>query len=219
MLRSLGAASVVTVGFAALDDRSLETVGLGLASTAIMYLFVVPLAALRDRVDGGLTLLASLPVAPLTAGAARIMATWIAALPAALQGAAAVYLVAPSLLERTLDPVTLGIVAAVLWAGAASAGALALGAITRWGLERLTFWPFALIIGALLVSDWLAGELWTSPAAAVAGRLLAPIGALHGAIVMGGLALWVGSQLLALRWLRDALEHHDPISAAADPHA
>ncbi len=219
MLRSLGAALVVTVGFAALDGRNLDTVGLGLASTAIMYLFVVPLAALRDRVDGGLAFVASLPVAPLTAGAARVMATWVAALPAALQGAAALYLVAPSLLGHTHDPITVGLAGLVLWAAAASAGAMALAAITRWGLKRLTFWPFALTIGALLAVDWLVGELWTSPAVAVAGRLLAPDGTLHGAIVTGGLALWAGSQLLALRWLRDAIEHHDPISAAADPDA
>lgn len=219
MLRSLGAALVVTVGFAALDGRNLDTVGLGLASTAIMYLFVVPLASLRDRVDGGLAFVASLPVAPLTAGAARVMATWVAALPAALQGTAALYLVAPSLLGHTLDPITVGLAGLVLWAAASSAGAMALAAITRWGLERLTFWPFALTIGALLAVDWLVGELGAPPAAHVVGALSAPTGALHSMIATGGVVLWMGSQLLALRWLRDAIEHHDPISAAADPYA
>ena len=96
---------------------------------------------------------------------------------------------------------------------------MALAVITRWGLERLTFWPFALTTGALLIIDELAGRLWTSPAARIVGALSVPTNALVGVIASGGLALCIASQLLALRWLRDALEHHDHISVAAEPHA
>lgn len=211
-MRSFGVTLAIVAGAWWLEGPEGETAAIALGALGVMYLFPLPMAVLRDRHDGNLERFAELPVAPRSVAWARMATVWTLTLPAALQVTGTLWLLelrelgAPSTAQGLIAVFGLG------WLLVASVGVLLTGAMARWGMERLAFWPFVLWIGALLLIDRMNLE---APILEAAQPLLEPVlgaGTVVGLLGVTGLAaaLAGGAHWLARSWLTSALHRCVP---------
>jgi hypothetical protein len=161
------------------------------ATVGVSFLFGVALNGVRDRLDGGLEFLTSLPVTPRVAAAARLAACAAVAAPAAALLTVAVVLIAPVAPVAASPPAWIAACFLGTWSVGASGSALLLGMLLRFSQQALGRLPVALMAATFVVAGALerfapevplrgmdlVREPWF-PAALTAALLLAELGAL-----------------------------------------
>jgi hypothetical protein len=196
---------VLLVLFVLLFGRGREGFAMALAFLGCTYGFAPAMAALTDKLDGGLDFLTSLPVPAAVLASARLAACSASGFLAAVFWTASAALVAADQLGRSPTPLWLLGVFLGLGLGAALLSGLAAGVVVRFRLEDLSWLPVALLVGLMAVGTALE-RLWPGGEAALAAALLTP----RSPALL--LAILIGGELLALRGsfhlLRSGLERH-----------
>lgn len=175
VLRGVGFTLAAVLLFALAGKGDAENLGVLLLGLVTYYLLWPPLMALVDRLEGGLELLASLPVAPDTLAGARLTANALALAPVPVHFVAASVLLGGSALGLQPSLPFLSAVAILSWALSVGVTGLGAGVMIRWGPEAIGRGPglfFAL--AAILVV--LFGERYEAEITAVMSELIARTG-------------------------------------------
>ena len=210
-LRSCGLMAVGLAIFVAIGKSTSEAVVFFLmVATAVPAAAVVG-ATLRDKLEGTMEFVASLPVRGATVASARFMANFLFILPmSVLAGVLMGQTGAPSLgLEDRLE---WGLGAALAaWLLGGSLVCLATGAVAKYSPQRIASVATAMIFATLVAGevlstpeDWARWALEAGP-----GRLVAL--AIGAVLVVAVVALGVGFLLL-----RSAYDNFDPKSDAIE---
>lgn len=207
-VRAMGAVAAVTIGSALLEGARAETVGIALSALSVMYLFALPMVAMRDRLDGSLKITAGLPIDPKKIGVARLVAGWLATLPAALQAAVAEGLYGPLLtpLPRSVGSVVLVFVC--VWLVSATISVLMASTLTRWDADRLIMWPFVVWIVGLMALDRILETVDPVVMERIVDWLLGLNVVMPGSMMI--VVVFAALQRLSIAWVAIGLERIEP---------
>ncbi len=204
-LRSYGLLVVGLAVFVAIGKATSEAVVFFLMVATAVPAGAVVGATLRDKLEGTMEFVASLPVRGATVAGARFMANFLFILPmAAVAGVLMGRTAAPSLgLEDRLE---WGLGAALsVWLVGGSLACLATGAVAKYSPQRVATFATVMIFATLVADevlstpeDWARWALEAGP-----GRLVAL--ATGAVLVVAGVALGVGFLLV-----RSAFDNFDP---------
>lgn len=198
--------SAVAAGLLAiLGSLSVSRAALLLSIAATAFAMQVPVGIVRDKLDGGLEFLLSLPVPPVHLAVGRFVATALCCLPASGALALALHVSRP-ILEAAFPGGALGAFLAI-WVGMNLLCMLMVGIALRFDARATLYLPVSLGFAAALSDEivkrmgWdpaaLARLLMAQPWAPAAVRVVASLGV--GALV------WV-----ALHLGRTGLERYTP---------
>lgn len=88
-LRYMGLTPVIGMLFVFVGSASRENIGVLLLGFALGYIFTVPMAAMKDRIDGSMEFVSTLPASGEALAAPKFLAAALSVLPGAIQVAAA----------------------------------------------------------------------------------------------------------------------------------
>jgi hypothetical protein len=208
VLRGVGFTLAAVLLFTLAGRGDAEDLGVLFVGLVTYYLLWPPLMALVDRNEGGLELLASLPVAPSTLAGARLTANALALAPVPVHAVlAAVLLVGPALgLEPSLP--LLSAVAILSWALSVGITGLGAGVMIRWGPEAVGRGP-GLVFALAIMLVVLFGERYEAAIASAVSELVTRTGVAWTVGVLATLAsvLSIG---LSYRLISTGLERFQP---------
>ncbi len=173
-LRLMGVFAAGTALMAVLGWMSPSRFAWFLALIATTFFMQIPMGVLRDKLDGGLEFLVSLPISPARLAAGRLLAAAMSCVPCSIALAVAVRLWLPAELEAVPG----GFVGALglVWISTTLACLLMVGVAFRFEARTTLYVPISLgLVGIALdelapglvphplaVADWLMRQRWPS---------------------------------------------------------
>ncbi|MEJ2539159.1 MAG: hypothetical protein P8188_04205 [Gemmatimonadota bacterium] len=204
-LAMTGAALLLFAVLGQADRQSLGTLLLGLTA---FYMVSAPVTVTRDRLDGGLEFLASLPVSPGIVAGARLTGFALLQLPVPVHLSLAGWLWAWPALGLSPGLGTAGAFFLLTWALSVGITGVVSGVMVRWGADAFGRWP-AILLALFGMAAVLMGGRFEAAIRDVLARLVAQAGL--GTVVGGGSALLALVLLaLAYRWLAVGVERFQP---------
>lgn len=182
MVRTSGFLAAAVLVLVALDMAEPGVLAFLCATVGVSFLFGIAVNGVRDRLEGGLEFLTSLPVTSRVAAWARLVACGVVAVPSAVLLSAALILVAPTAPAGMPGAVWVASCFMGTWLSATGSSALLLGALLRFSQEMMGRIPVVVVLtifvgaGALERAfpglethmAGLARELWFPAALSVA---------------------------------------------------
>lgn len=182
-----------------------------LLGMALAFVMLLPPNQLRDKLDGSMSFLLTLPVDRSTLAMARCLATGLVMLPGALFPVAAWYLAAPTFFPAGLAQPGLAGVALASWSTMTALSILLSSLLVRFRLDQVSAIPFLVLLGLLFVLDPLLTPFLPHQAR-VAEFLSRPEAAIL--VETGLVVLSAGVAMAGYRMLRKGLERFQPMAGS-----
>ena len=163
--RALAAIAALSLFFVVRGDTAGDSLGIALAATSVMYVMTVPLMTFKDKMDGTLEFLTTLPVSGSVVASSRLAAAGLATLPGAGQIAVAFGLFAAPILGVEAVGPSILYIGALAWIAIAMGSFLAVALIIRFDVTNLLSAPFFLMFAAIFGGDWVVSKLFDDPLA------------------------------------------------------
>ena len=182
------------------DRDDAETVSALFLGTSAYYLLWPPIVAMRDRMEGGLELLAGLPVSPGTVAKARLTGVAVAMLPVAAHLTTGILIASP-ILDLGLGWRSGVAIFGLTWGLATGAAGLGAGSILRWGVEAIGRWP-TVVVSVAMLGVVFFGDRYEAAIVAAIRRILDRTGVVWASasatVIVATVALTFAHRLIAV---------------------
>jgi len=213
-VKGLAMVAVVIVVLVFTGNASGEKLGLVLVGTSMMYVMTVPLMTFKDKMDGSLEFLTTLPVSGSVVASARLAATCLATLPAAVQAAFAFGLFAAPVLGVSAVGPSIFYSGFLVWVAFALASFFCVALFIRFETSQVFLAPFFLMFAVIFGGEWLVSRLFEDPLASMRAFVAMPLAPyiVAGLLAVGLITLLAVSFVLAKQGIeryhptRDAIE-------------
>ncbi len=202
----------VIFGLLALTGRATgEIAVLILMGMGLAFVLLLPPNQLRDKLDGSMSFLLTLPVDRSTLALARCIATGVVMVPGALFPVVAWSLAAPALFPPGLTRPGLVGVALVSWSAMTALSILLSSLLVRFRLDQISAIPFLVFLGLLFILDPLVTPFLPAQTRIVE-FLSRPEAAMTVEVAL--ILASAGVALVGYRMLREGLERYQPMTGS-----